>query len=115
MRKAKTKNPQRLAGFRYSEADKRKAVDLARKGMTVPEIAKRLSGPSQKTIRDWLISNGVEPPSGRKRYHDRKKILADLRSRKENGKKRYTRAQLQQKHGCSAKFLWQLEKGVITP
>jgi transposase-like protein len=109
------RNPHRFAGLRYSDKEKARAVELAEKGHTVPEIAKKLRSPSQKTIREWLISNGVTPPSGRKRVYDRKKILADLRARKPNGKKRYTRAQLQAKYHCSAKFLWQLDRGIIKP
>jgi hypothetical protein len=109
------KNPNPFAGIRYSEEIKAHAVDLANKGNTVPEIADELAGPSQKTIRDWLTSNGVEPPSGRVRVHDRKKILADLKARKKDGKRRHTRKQLQEKYGCSAKFLWQLEKGMLKP
>ncbi len=103
MGKRKTKT----SGVRYDDATRKRAHQLARKGKTVPEIERELAGPSQKTIRTWLSSNGIAPNPGRQRQYDRKKILRDL--------KRMSRTAVCKKHGCSAKFVSDLVNGKIDP
>lgn len=106
---------------RYSDRVRAHAIRLAKKRKSVPEIHQILnkdpkqSGPTAKTIRVWLKQAGVSPGTGRPRQFDRKKILRDLNATKKDGTRRYTRAQLCEKYGCSQKFLSNLANGEIAP
>lgn len=118
--KKKSAKTQAPSGIRHDARTKAKAIELALKDKTVPEIHAKLkrpdgSGPAQKTIRAWLAAEGIEPPSGRRRSYDRKKILKDLRAKNSDGSSKYTRAQLQTKYGCTAKYLSTLATGKIAP
>lgn len=117
MAKPKTNNSS--SGVRY-DADTRKRVrTLARRGKSVPEIRATLAessdtAPTQKTIREWLGADGIEVPAARQRQHNRDKILRDLKATKRDGATpKFTRAQIQEKYGCSAKFLSQLASGKL--
>lgn len=88
---------------------------MAKNGLSVPEIAEKLNGPTQKTIREWLVKRKVNPEPGRRRWFDREQILRDLEATTKDGELRYTRRELCEKYGCSAKFLSQLARGAIHP
>ena len=98
----------KTSGVRYDNETRKLARKLARRGKTVPEIARELAGPSQKTIRTWLTDKGIEPNPGRQRTYNRKKILQDL-------KRGMSRTKVCKKHGCSAKFVSELARGKIDP
>ena len=114
-KKRTRKKPEKTSGIRYDKATRKRAETLARSGKTVPEIAAKLDGPSQKCIREWLEAADIVPTSGRKRHFNREKILADLQATNGKGEPKFTRGQLCAKHGCSPKYLSNLANGKIAP
>ena len=105
------KKKRKDSGARYTDIVKQKALRMAKRDVSVPEIARKL-GPSEKTIRTWLRDAGISAP-GRARRYDRKQILKELLAKDRKGNPKHTRADICSRHGCSRKFLSELATGKI--
>lgn len=109
----------------HSEETKTKAIELRlsdRSEWTLTAIGQKL-GVSPRSIRAWFRKAEKDNPKWRgklltgcqERRYDRAKILRELNATKPNGQPKYTRKQIAEKHGCSAKFLSDLATGRIQP
>ena len=109
----------------YSEDIKKKAIEMRladRQKWTLTAIGKKLSV-SPRSIRAWFRKAEKDNPKLRdklltgcqERRYNREKILRELNATKPGGQPKYTRKQIAEKHGCSAKFLSDLATGRITP
>lgn len=94
------------SGVRYGTRTRNRAASLARKGVSVPQISRKL-GATQRTVRTWLRESGIDPPLAKRRKHDRDLILKALETS--------SRTSVQAKFKCSAKFLSDLVNEKIVP
>lgn len=100
-----------MAAKRYTDKHHEEVVRLyVDKEWSIAEISRKRGLPSDpKTIRRWLKQKRIKlrgPQTAR--VFPRKKILREL----ERGT---PRRQIQEKYGCSAKFLSLLARGFIEP
>lgn len=96
----------------YSEATKKKAISLycnKKKPMPIEQIIKVPGMPNAKTLRKWLADAKVPMRPHHQQVYPRAEILEILK------KKSMTRAQIQEKYGCSKKYLSDLASGKIAP
>lgn len=94
---------------RYSEAKKAEAQALYEDGVSLARISRKAGFPNDpKIIRGWLLKRGVKLRANPQIY-PRKKILKEL----QEGKK--DRKAIQEKYGCSAKYLSNLFVGKLPP
>lgn len=109
----------RHSGVRHGTETRRCARRMAELRDPITDIAQVIRI-TPKTVRTWLRTmeqeEGVDLlPGGRVRVHDRAAILADLRAVDEEGRHRFSRAEIRTKYTCSNKFLSQLANGRIDP
>jgi len=89
-------------GKRYTELKRKRAIALLRKRTPVPVVA-RAVGASQRTIRRWRKSAGLEPGDGRR--YDREAIRKALEKK--------TVAQVCAKFGCSERYARAVKSGEL--
>lgn len=96
----------RSAGTRYSERTKRRARRLyAERKWSKARIARELDV-GLGAVRRWLSDLDADAEHNARRF-DRQAILTDARH--------MTRAEVQQKHGCSSRWLSDLLSGKLKP
>lgn len=110
---------ERDSGARHGTETRRCVRKMAELRDPVLHMAE-VVGVTTKTIRTWLrefeTAEGLQLlPGGRHRVHDRSAILEDAKAKDEEGRARYTRAQIREKYGCSHKFLSHLVNGRLDP
>ena len=93
------------AGKRYLGDERREALRLYREGNPISRIVQMEGMPADpKTLRRWLREASIRIRVNERQF-PRKEILKALRTK--------TRTQVQEKYGCSAKFLSNLVNGKI--
>jgi transcriptional regulator with XRE-family HTH domain len=101
------KAQKRGPGHRYPAQVKRRARRLFKQhNWTAARIARELAVPYDR-VRAWVADIRKAKGTGNVRRYDRQAILDDSKT--------MTRAQLQARHGCSARFLSDLLNGKLDP